>query len=187
MFSWFSSLKSKEVEDKCAPNPDDVSRDLKELVWDGLRETVEETAKDLFSEKPDGGVVDAFNKIDSVGGFFNKSADKIIDYFNDSIEKERMCRKEEEAKEPEMPEPEPAPVSPPRPTPITPQFVNVQGRWMGPQGVVQDHYDPSNCGGGNNNGNDHGVSLGNDRGLDLCFSSSDTGPIDNCRSGRTYD
>lgn len=106
MFSWFSSSTSKKIKDKCAPNPDDVSRDLKDLVLDGFRETAEETAKDLFSEKPTDGVVDSFNKIDSVGGFFGNSFNKVIDYFNGIVEKERLCRKEEEAKELVMPEPE---------------------------------------------------------------------------------
>jgi uncharacterized membrane protein YgcG len=102
-----SQKRSQEEEDKCALNADDVSRDLKDLVLDGLRETAIETAEHLFSDKPVNGVVDGFNRINDVGGFFSKSINKVDDYFKDAIEKESICRKEEEQKEPEMPKSEP--------------------------------------------------------------------------------
>jgi hypothetical protein len=198
MFGWFSSSTSKEIEDKCAPNPDDVERDLKDLLLDGLRETAEETAKDLFSEKPDNGVVDTFNLIDNIGGFFGNSLNNVIDYFNDSVEKERTCRKEEEAAkepampeeyvskpEPEMPEPEPAP----RPAPITPQFFYSQGQWVGPMGVIQDHYDQSNCGPMPGSGNSNGGG-GNDNGVDSGRSGPTgchTDDSGQCKPDTTYD
>ncbi|MES2356292.1 MAG: hypothetical protein V4568_18185 [Pseudomonadota bacterium] len=74
---------------------------------------------------------------------------------------------------------EASPILQARPAPITPQFVYIQGVWMGPGGSVQSHYDPTNCvggpgsggGGGDGNGIDRGPSSGN--GVNICMEFND--------------
>jgi hypothetical protein len=69
-----------------------------------------------------------------------------------------------------------------RPAPITPQFVNIQGRWMGQNGIVQDwggNMGPG-CDGGSNpdhSGSDNCSSESFDRGF--CFEN-EKGDLDRC-------
>jgi len=142
----------------CAPNP----RDMLEAFNTGmdLGESITENAPRVETQ-----TMDQF--VDSMGAsLFMVSAQLWKDTTNlKNCMNEQDIKHEAEMKEyieqvKEVAKELPAP----RPAPVTPQFVWSNGHWVGPQGVIQDHYDPSNCGGGGCGGGGGGDGNGIDHG-----------------------